>query len=77
MKINSHVEKKKQMWKTLKEVIRRSPSKKSVIKELKFPYEAAEEGVDIANILNDFFSTVGDVLNANIPLANTNVQIVY
>ena len=33
--------------------------------------------VDIANTPNDFFPTVGEVFNANIPSANSNAHRVY
>ena len=65
------------MWKVLNEVMGRIPSKKTVINELKDPNGTTEEEVNIANTLKDLFLFVGEVLNANILLANRNAHRVY
>ena len=59
----------KQMWKVINEIFGRSSSK-GIITELSGPNGDVNDRLGIANILNEFFSKVGENLNAEIPRTN-------
>ena len=57
----------KRLWQILNEVTGRIDTERSTIKQLKTNGNTVSERVDVANILNGFFSSIGASINENVP----------